>query len=291
MSQFDQPQQQFSEYDEPMPGEKRSNPLGLVGFILSITCILAPLGFLLSLIALLKKPRGFAIAGVILGLILSVVPLVLITGVIAAASFATQFEQLPRDLSAVRSGVSSYQSANNALPATLADFGNPVTDDPWGNAYAYRVTGDGENWVLTSAGVDGTMNTPDDLVFDGYTPDGVTEMILGIEAMRGIPLIGPVMGEAAGLVYAAVDVMRLEAAINAYAAANNGDMPASLTDAPGIDEGLATDPWGTPYRYDASVGVDSIESAGPDGQFGTSDDLTKTEIDGMSGQMPPATTP
>jgi hypothetical protein len=34
------------------------------------------------------------------------------------------------------------------------------------------------------------------------------------------------------------------------------------------------DPWGTAYRYEA-VGTDDyqLESAGPDGKFGTSDDL------------------
>src|SRR6185503_10603697 len=54
-----------------------SNNLGLAGFVTSLlgllSCgVLSPIGLLLSLIGLTKRPRGFAIAGTILGLIGSV---------------------------------------------------------------------------------------------------------------------------------------------------------------------------------------------------------------------------
>jgi len=52
-----------------------SNSLGLAGFIVSlaglvVSCgLLCPVGLLLSAVALFKRPRGFALAGFILGLI------------------------------------------------------------------------------------------------------------------------------------------------------------------------------------------------------------------------------
>ncbi len=52
--------------------QNSSNGLGLAGFITSLigwlTCgLLCPIGFLLSLFGLFKPPRGFAIAGLIIG--------------------------------------------------------------------------------------------------------------------------------------------------------------------------------------------------------------------------------
>src|SRR3954471_6265213 len=54
-----------------------SNNLGLAGFVTSLlgllSCgVLSPIGLLLSLIGLTKQPRGFAVAGTIIGLIGSV---------------------------------------------------------------------------------------------------------------------------------------------------------------------------------------------------------------------------
>ena len=59
----------YEEYVET----KQSNTLGVIGFILALTCCLAPMGLLLSLIAVFKPPRGFAIAGLIIsGLITAI---------------------------------------------------------------------------------------------------------------------------------------------------------------------------------------------------------------------------
>ena len=57
--------------------DKQTNGLGLAGFIVSLfgllTCgTLSPIGFLLSVIGVFKSPRGFAIAGSILGALGSV---------------------------------------------------------------------------------------------------------------------------------------------------------------------------------------------------------------------------
>src|SRR5438105_4112972 len=59
----------------PMPPSKpRTNGLGIAGFIISLLAIptlglLSPVALLLSLIALLRRPRGFAFAGFIIGLL------------------------------------------------------------------------------------------------------------------------------------------------------------------------------------------------------------------------------
>src|SRR5215210_2130737 len=52
------------------PERRPSNTLGIVGFVLAFC--LPPIGLILSLAALARRPRGFAIAGVIIGLLGSV---------------------------------------------------------------------------------------------------------------------------------------------------------------------------------------------------------------------------
>ena len=79
--------------------EQPSNGLGTAGFICSLigflTCgTLSPLGLLFSLIAVFKRPRGFAIAGLILGLLGSwffiAIGLALITGAMGVTESARQ---------------------------------------------------------------------------------------------------------------------------------------------------------------------------------------------------------
>src|SRR5688572_12689736 len=61
---------QYAMQPDPAP----SNGMGMAGFIVSLigllTCgLLAPIGLLLSLLGLLKRPRGFALAGLIISVI------------------------------------------------------------------------------------------------------------------------------------------------------------------------------------------------------------------------------
>ena len=73
--------------------EKKSNGLGIAGFILSLICAVfswAPganfvlwfLGFLFSIIGLFKEPKGLAIAG----FVISIIDVVLIVALIAVGS-------------------------------------------------------------------------------------------------------------------------------------------------------------------------------------------------------------
>lgn len=148
--------------DEP----RGSNILGIVGFILSILCVTAPLGLLVSLIALYKRPRGFAVAGAIIG--------ILFTGVLAAGLFGTY--KLTRystgiaitggiavDHEVIRRQAERYHAETSTWPTDLAQVNLPpeVLLDPWGNAYRYALT-TGENWEITTPGPDGTFGTDDD---------------------------------------------------------------------------------------------------------------------------------
>ena len=62
-------------------------------------------------------------------------------------------KQLPEDLEALT-------KPHEGAPAPLLDA---VPLDPWGNAYRYRVI-DRRSFELRSAGRDGVMETPDDIV-------------------------------------------------------------------------------------------------------------------------------
>lgn len=67
----------------PVPAQGQKNTLGLVGFIVSLASLLtcgfaAPIGVILSFIALFKAPRGFAIAGTIIGVVFSGLALVIV---------------------------------------------------------------------------------------------------------------------------------------------------------------------------------------------------------------------
>lgn len=150
-------------------GPKRRNILGIVGFIFSVTCLLAPLGLLMSFIALFKSPRGFAIAGVLVGAVFSIPHGIvaynsyqwatMTPGEIAAAHTVTEtgtiIIALEREEN--RTGNSPTSLDNLGLSeATLTDF--------WGTPYRFEPDpSGGSNWTLSSAGPDGEFGTSDDL--------------------------------------------------------------------------------------------------------------------------------
>ena len=77
------------------------------------------------------------------------------------------------------------------------------------------------------------------------------------------------------------DIQVIVEALNQYAIENNGDYPDSLEalvtpDANGYkylqQDQVPKDPWGGAYKLQAADGV-AVVSAGPDRQFGTSDDV------------------
>jgi hypothetical protein len=194
MSQYDTHSSHPGGPQDPFAApQKKSNPLGLAGFILSLTCILSPIGFLLSLVGLTKEPRGFAIAGAIIGLVLSIV---LGAGVARALWVFNQPQiqwqnEVLNDYIRMQAAIDD----NGSTPDSLTPLNVPseVTTDPWGNAYVYETT-DAGDWSLTTYGPDGQPDTTDDLTLkSGLNPFGFafafndiqTEWMTAAENMTG----------------------------------------------------------------------------------------------------------
>jgi hypothetical protein len=172
-------------YDQPMPGERRggSNVLGIVGFILAF-CI-SPVGLLVSLIALMKPPRGFAIAGVVVGLIGSVVWGVVGYGLVAGMPYIKASFEGVQDFTQLKPAIEQYQTDHGAYPASLDVLGlsSDVTTDPWGTPYRLVVAPDGTGYQIISAGMDATFETADDITIDSDMSE---------------PEVGQAIGEAMG---------------------------------------------------------------------------------------------
>lgn len=166
-----------------------SNPLGIVGFILSFC--LSPLGLLISLFALFKAPRGFAIGGVIVGLIGTVIWAVLGAGVYFGAGPMREMFQAVSRVESTRQAIEAYQARNDgALPEDLAALGlePATTTDPWGTPFRFQRSEDGASYTLTIAGPDGTFDDGKDVtVTPTMTPDQIGEAMgntFGEELMR-----------------------------------------------------------------------------------------------------------
>ena len=155
-----------------------ANNLGLAGFITSIlglvSCgVLSPVGLLLSLIGLTKQPRGFAVAGTVIGLIgtvfLALMGVGIVLGILgigagvkALKEYASTHEQAMKlyvDLEQQRA-----QSAGKTLDATTATALAAKYTDGWGTPLRADVAA-GVVTVI-SAGRDKSFDTNDDLRFN-----------------------------------------------------------------------------------------------------------------------------
>lgn len=168
------------------PVQPGTNSLGVAGFVISIVglCVgglLSPVGLVLSLVALGKQPRGFAVAGVIIGAIGSCgiiiaiialpVALALAFGIAAAVGLTAlagpQAESYV-EMFVIATNVEEHaQQSAGTLPATIAE-GAPKLNasqitDPWNHPYQYELTQNGQAFRLYSMGPDGVAKTPDDV--------------------------------------------------------------------------------------------------------------------------------
>ena len=164
-----------------------TNGLGVAGVVVSLvglvaTCgLLSPLGLLFSLIAMFKRPRGMAIAGLILGLIGSVwvIVAVFVIGVTAIGAAvgigaATKHLHAMSDISMLAQAVKDRKAATGSLPADLK--GLPGVDakqltDPWGNLYRLVKKDNGE-FDIVSDGQDGEPDTSDDVRWSDFQGAG-----------------------------------------------------------------------------------------------------------------------
>lgn len=160
-----------------------TNPLGLAGFICSLiglvsVGILSPVGLILSLVALGRQPKGFAIAGVILGLLgtcggllLVVFALTFGVAVLLAAVGIFMFSQSERieltaDMAKIAAKAQHYKEQNRGIaPAGLEilNLDQPALTDPWNNRYTYVLTTENPGYNIISNGEDGKSGTADDI--------------------------------------------------------------------------------------------------------------------------------
>lgn len=164
-----------------------SNALGLAGFICSLVglCsggVLSPVGLILSLVALKDEPRGFAIAGVVIGalgscgvliaIVVAIVAPLALLGFAGAAGLAGILGpniEARWEMARLNTEVIEYRDRTGALPLEMNDLRIDETElltDPWGNPYAYTLSADGQTYELRSLGPDGVAGTGDDIVGD-----------------------------------------------------------------------------------------------------------------------------
>lgn len=156
-----------------------NNPLGIAGFITAIvgwvTCgLLCPIGLILSLFALGKPPRGFAIAGAIIGAVGSLFLLVVGLGIILAAlgigaAASMGFGGFMQEVVFTQTGqavVDHYNDHNQQLP-TQAEFDQIVQTQgiqAHGQAPRYNpMPEDPRAFEITLPGADGQFDTADDV--------------------------------------------------------------------------------------------------------------------------------
>ncbi len=271
MSQM--PQDDFAlEFQQP-----RSNTLGLVGFILSFC--LSPIGLILSLIGLGKPPRGFAIAGVVIGLLGTCVwiggGMVIYIGYQAVI----QAQQVTERVAAVQVALAGAKGPDGKYPADLSSLNlGANSTDPWGHPFTYERSPDGLGYLLSTPGKDGVADNGDDLE---VTAALNKEWVTGMAAMSFTGgLIGNLgQGQAGAALRCFRSLMNFQAMLESEVSAGR-PLPKKLADLPGVPPKLLNDPWGTPYVYTAADDNKTfiLKSIGPDKQAGTQDDIDTNQM-------------
>lgn len=166
----------------------QTNGLGLAGFIVSVVGIVAscglisPIGLVMSLFGLRREPRGFAIAGVVLGVVGSIwlfvaLALGLFATILAAVGLAAAVTEVGA-MEQSRLTKEAMEKTREAIVAYEAEAGKPVyalqllepryissaeVTDAWGHPIILELTLENE-YTLRSTGPDGQPETTDDVV-------------------------------------------------------------------------------------------------------------------------------
>ena len=176
--QYGAPQTQTRYVVTPAQPEP-TNGLGLAGFITSLVGILtcgfiSPIGLLISLFGLVKRPRGFAIAGAILGAIGSIfLAVVGFTIVMGFLGLKTAVDQIQKEFESQTTAHKAYvvidehRTKTGSLPNDADGTGMiKAHPDAWGNPMRYERDAGGEGFSITSNGPDGKPDTDDDVEWD-----------------------------------------------------------------------------------------------------------------------------
>jgi len=150
----------------PPPRPSGTNGLGIAGFVVSLAGILTcgvafPIGFILSLVALRRHPRGLAIAGTVIGGLGTLAAIALVVLVVSTPEILDGFKTAIT-IAQAHAVIEEHRDENDALPGE--EDGNALIEhleDGWGNPLRYEVTGDG--YIIRSAGPDGEFGTRDDI--------------------------------------------------------------------------------------------------------------------------------
>ena len=149
-----------------------SNGLGVAGFVCGIlgllTCgILAPLGLLFSLVGLIKRPRGLAIAGFIISIVALIPPalvvLVIGGGTVLATVGLGAFANMIEAEAAAQQIHASYLSTGSLPTQAEGDQVLAGYTPIMGNTPRYTPTG-ATTFDLTLPGKDKQWGTADDYV-------------------------------------------------------------------------------------------------------------------------------
>ncbi|XAM00429.1 DUF4190 domain-containing protein [Phycisphaeraceae bacterium D3-23] len=257
MTQAPYPQQATRTYTPPSP--QPTNGLGLAGFIVSIVgmvlCLgaLCPIGAVISIPAVFKQPRGFAIAGLIIGVMGT-----LLWALLWVMFYVIQ-SQIPNySIYDAQYQIDDYFYMHNALPDDAA--GQQLVDwyeDDWDTAFRYRRI-DAQNYEIISAGPDTQFGTADDQTHPFTAPN-----------YYGNPNPGGFGNHSTS--------QTLEDAHDEIENTYEGEYNSPPWDRVQNTMGdRYRDEWGNNLRYNAGSGRDyELRSAGPDGQFGTPDDIVR----------------
>lgn len=165
----------MTQYQPPYqaPAPPPANGLGIAGFIVSLVAIptggiLSPIALFLSFIALFRRPRGFAFAGFVLGLLGTVVLALWLSffgflgftcfnigkPMVVTSNSIDQAQQVVMQFQINHNGAFPTEIQGNALMAGRTDG--------WGRELRYTPLGPGA-FEIRSAGQDGVFGTQDDL--------------------------------------------------------------------------------------------------------------------------------
>lgn len=158
------------------PNRSGPNVLGITGFAVSLfgllftLGLLCPLGLVLSFFGLFSRNRGFAVAGLILGIIGSSIVALGVGAIALAASAAHHHRvEIPNQektyeiLNIACVEIEAYRHEEGRLPEGIE--GNKLVlrfEDAYGNAVRYEPEDNGQ-YAIRSAGPDAQFDTPDDL--------------------------------------------------------------------------------------------------------------------------------
>ena len=164
---------------------RQTNGLGIAGFVVSlvglISCgVLSPIGLLLSIIAMFRAPRGFAIAGLVIGLAGSIGAIVAfvfigLTAILAAAGIGAAVPIIVTEvrMAQIAEAVAEHKNPDGTFltdVATLPGISAEDRNDVWGHPFHIVVKGTNE-FEVVSDGPDGIAGNSDD-IHSNTTSDG-----------------------------------------------------------------------------------------------------------------------